>query len=287
MTKLDRFCSPGVFTGMRVLDTPLRHARGRTPRELLIIGGGLAALVQGLAYGSDVGNLIIYAVMTAAFAIRFFAARIMMAGLFIGALALHLPWLLYPGFGVADLAPVVWVLFAGLVMLSSRDLIERFDNNQSGGLPYFPNFWMSIDRANRRAFCWCAYALGAVGGLLYHAYLRAPAELAPDWPLWGLAAAVACSLLIVAGRSIAFVATAAYSVWVLAMVVPQVGPSNAYMAGTWSEDLSRLYMYSPHYALPAAIGAGIALAAATPYAVRWLGVAVRTVVSRERIASGD
>jgi hypothetical protein len=267
---------------MRVLDTPLSHARGRTPRELLIIAGGTAALVQGILHGSNTGNLIIYALMTVAFASRFFAARIMMGGLFIGALALHLPWLLYDGFGVTDLAPVVWALAAGLVLVSSRDLIERFDNNEAGGIPGFPNFWMKISRSHRRAFSWCAYSLGALGGLLYHAWLRTPADHAPDWALWALAGAIACTLLIIAGRSLAFVATGIYSAWILTIVVPQVGSANTLLEGNWTTEISAMYLYSPHYVLPAAIAAAAALAISVPYALKWLSLVIPTLFDRRR-----
>lgn len=267
---------------MRVLDTPIAFARGRTPRELLIIAGGAAALAAGIAQGSDTGNLIIYAIMTIAFASRFFAARIMMGGLFIGALALHLPWLLYDGFGLTDLAPVVWALAAGLILLSSRDLVARFDNNKAGGIPGFPNFWLEISRSHRRAFCWCAYSLGALGGLLYHAWLGAPADHAPEWPLWALAGAVACTLLIIAGRSLAFVATAIYGAWVLTIVAPQIGAADRLLAGEWTTDISPLYLYSPQYVLPAAIAAVTAVAIATPYALKWLGLVIPTLFNRRR-----
>jgi hypothetical protein len=253
---------------MKVLDTPLRPLAGRTLREAIIVGGGLGACAYELRSGSpNPWHLGVFAVGTAMFALRFFAARVVAIGVLLSAIAAHLANLRHTlGWYEPELFWGVYPMAAGVLLLLSRDLANRFDFAESGP-GWRLNRWRALPRSHWRASVLLGWLLGILGHFLLRAWQPA-GEAAPVWALIAILVCIGGIFLLFTGRSIVFVITAALGVAVAALVIPQVGAAEALLVGDWTaaRPTSILWNASPSSALPAALAAtGIALVS-LPYA---------------------
>src|SRR5262245_30039557 len=157
---------------MRFVDTPLRRAAGRTPRELLIIGTGVLMVARSIATHDTSWQGPAVALVTAAFAMRFFAARVAAMAVCVSALALGAAWIVDPRLHVAVIAPAIAQFALGLVILASRDLRARFDDD-GRGLGPVRNFWRDVPAADRRSIVHVVCAGAATASVLYFAHYRA------------------------------------------------------------------------------------------------------------------
>jgi hypothetical protein len=262
---------------MRFLDTPLPRVH-RTGREALLIAGGLAICAYELRQPSpSPWNLFVFGGGTALFAVRFFAARVVAIGVLLSAMAAHVSSTRY-GSGWEP-QPLFWAFYpmaAGVLLLVSRDLQQRFDFAASG-LGWRLNRWRELPRSHWRASTALGWLLGILGHFLLRGWQPAGAA-APTWPLIAILACIGGVFLLFTGRSIVFVITAALGITVAILVVPQVGAAEALLhhaGASASGSLSVLWRASPDSALPAAIAAiGTALVS-LPYAILHLAHGVR------------
>ncbi len=240
---------------MALLDHELRWCGGRTPRELLIVGGGLGLIAAELLASRppDLGNLIVYVVATLLFALRFFAARAAGVGACIGAIVQQWPHLRL-GEVTAETAAVLPLL--GIALLASRDLVDRNERAPSP-LSWLPNPWASFTAAETRSLRWAAYAAGALSGLLDHTLqlVQGYAALyllpAPWWPRIAMVALIFALVLLILGRAVG-----ALLVWITAVTVAILAGPLAWQAETRlglrdaPDALPLLYTGAAHYLLP-------------------------------------
>src|SRR5262245_35826641 len=107
---------------MRGLDTSLRPLLGRTPREVILIAGGLTICAFELHRPTvNPWHLALFVAGTALFAVRFFAARVVAIGILLSAIAAHLSGLRYgAGWGQQHLFWGTYGMGAGVLLLLSR-----------------------------------------------------------------------------------------------------------------------------------------------------------------------
>lgn len=258
---------------MGFLDHELRWAAGRTPRELVVIGGGLGIIVQDLLDPGppDVGNLLVYVAATSLFALRFFAARAAAVATCIGAIVQQWPHLRL-GEVTPETAAVLPVL--GILVLASSDLVDRYERAPSR-LAWLPNPWAGFTAAETRSLRWASYAAGALAGLLDHTLqiVRARADVlllpVPWWPRITMLALVGALALLCLGRAVG-----ALVVWVTALVVAVLVAPLAWQAeallGRWHEGLAPEYTRAAHYLSPVLLLATIAALITTPAVMRLL-----------------
>lgn len=181
------------------LDRPIASLWGRTAREVLLILGGVAVAVWSLCQPQlNLWHTSFYIGATIAFAVRFYAARVVAVGFIATALALT-------GINATQGEPLFWgalALLPGLALLVSSDLRERFDRAPRA------NPWRSIDRRHWVAWCGVGYLLGVLGNL-YLLPWRSIFQAGGNWPLVILGAVYLAVGLLFCGRAIAFVVAAA------------------------------------------------------------------------------
>ncbi len=254
---------------MKVLDTPLRPLLGRTVREVILVAGGLTICAFELDRPTpSPWNLGVFGAGTALFAMRFFAARVVVIGVLLSAIAAQLSALRY-GHGWTPADQIHWSVYAmsaGVLLLLSRDLQERFDFKPSGtGLRL--NRWRELPRSHWRASTLLGWLLGILGHFLLRGWQSA-GTMAPSWPLIAIIVCIAGVLLLFTGRSIVFVITTVLGVAVAYMVIPQIAAAEALLDNSrhLPPPTSPLWRMAPDSALPAAIAAiGTALVS-LPYA---------------------
>ncbi len=261
---------------MRILDAPVRLAAGRTVRELVLIGSGITSIAVAMRVGDRSWNVYVYALTTALFAARFFAARVLYLSMCVGALALQLSCALMPSVTLADKAPVLLQILVLGLLLSGPDLLRRFDDT-GRGLGPLRNFWGDLSVAQRRHLAWGMHLVGATGGLLHHmAYNADRWGHAPMWLDLAVAGCAVVGLLYLSGRALAAPAAVALGgalVWHLA---PHLGDAVTMLRGRPLDHPMPLeHAVSAHYTIGAAVCAGAAAAIALPWTYRWLRLAVR------------
>ncbi len=262
---------------MMHVDTPLRSLLGRTPREAILIAGGLAICALEAARPTpSPWNLGVFGAGTALFAARFFAARVVAIGVLLSAIAAQLSGLRY-GVGWTD-SSLHWGTYpmaAGVLLLMSRDLQARFDFGASGP-GWRLNRWRELPRAHWRASTLLGWLLGILGHFLLRGWQPAGAA-APTWPLLAMLVCLGSVLLLFTGRSIVFLITAILGVVVAAMIIPQVADAEAFLAHArhLPRPTSVLWRASPDSALPAAIAAVGTALVSLPYAVLHVWHALR------------
>ncbi|HUQ03942.1 MAG TPA: hypothetical protein VM261_15700 [Kofleriaceae bacterium] len=253
---------------MKGLDTSLRPLLGRTPREVILIGGGLT--ICGFQFTLPTVNpwhLGVFVAGTALFAVRFFAARVVAIGILLSAIAAHLSGLRYgAGWVQQSLHWSAYAMGAGVLLLMSRDLQQRFDFGASGpGLRL--NRWRELPRSFWRVSTVLGWLLGILGHFLLRGWQPAGAA-APMWPLIAMLVCIAGVMLLFSGHSIVFVITTILGVVVAALVIPQVGAAEALVANGrhLPAPSDVMWRVSPDSALPAAIAAVGSALVSLPYA---------------------
>lgn len=249
---------------------------GRTPRELVFIlaGAGLS-IAEFIRPGHvDWPNLAVYVLATLAFAARFYAARAAAVATCIGAIAQQWPHLRT---GDVDLGTLAVLPLAGILLLASSDLVERFERAPSR-VRWLPNPWSQFTAAETRTLRWAAYAAGALAGLLHHVseqliYTRD----AVVWPYACVLALIVALALLSFGRALGLLAVWATSLVVLVLSAPLVVPAEASFAASGLPALVGPDLTLPLniaagrlYLLPIALLAAFAAATTTPATLRLL-----------------
>ncbi len=260
---------------MTGLDRPLRPLLGRTVRELILVAGGLTICAFELARPTlNPWHLGVFGAGTALFAVRFFAARVVAMGVLLSAIAAHLSSLRYgAAWTPSTLHWGVYGMGAGVLLLMSRDLQDRFDFSASGP-GWRLNRWRELPRSHWRASTLLGWLLGVLGHFLLRGWQPAGAA-APTWALVAMLVCIGCVLLLFSGHSIVFVITTVLGVAVAALVIPQVGAAEALLDNARhvpTPDV--LWRAAPDSALPAAIAAVGTALVSLPYAILhvWNGV---------------
>ncbi len=262
---------------MRALDTPIRLAAGRTARELVLIGHGVASVAVACAIGDRSWNIYAYLGITLLFATRMFAGRVLYLSLCTGAAALQLAHLLLPRVTLADQAPVLLQILGVALLLCGPDLVRRFDD-EGRGLGPIRNLWRELTVAQRRHLAWGVHLVGATGGLAHHIAFTLDGFRQPS-PPWLLAAVVACGVictLYIAGRAIAAplaVIAGGAIAWTLA---PHLDEARAVLDGRFpATRVAPEVWFSAHYVVVAFACALASAVIALPWAGRWLALAWR------------
>lgn len=252
---------------MKVLDTPIRPLN-RTVRELLLIAGGLAFCAFELTRpDTNPWHLGVFVAGTGLFALRFFAARVVAIGVLLSAMAAHLSGQRYgDGWVQLDLHWGVYAMAAGVLLLMSRDLAQRFDFAESGP-GWRLNRWRELPRTHWRASTLLGWLLGILGHFLLRGWQGA-GDAAPSWPLYAIIGCIACVLLLFTGRSIVFVIAAGIGIAVALAVAPHVGAAEALLdQARAAGPTEAMWRVRPDSALVAAASAaGVALVS-LPYAL--------------------
>ncbi|MBL8973280.1 MAG: hypothetical protein JNK56_22025 [Myxococcales bacterium] len=257
---------------MRPLDRELPWCAGRTVRELLAITGGLAIVAAELYRPGpvDPGNLAVYVLATLLLAVRWFAARAAAVGACIGAIVQQWPHLRG---GEVTVETLALLPLAGVALLASRDLVDRFERAPSR-LRWLANPWASFTAAETRTLRWSAYAAGALSGLLdhtlqlAHAAARHHPAVVPWWPRLAMVALVAALALLCLGRAVGLLL-----VWLTAVAVALALAPLAWRAEPLLHPpgpLPPIYQLAAPYLLPALLLALAAAALTTPAALRLL-----------------
>jgi len=264
---------------MKALDTPLRPLLGRTAREAILVAGGLAICVGELRQTpANPWHVGLFAAGTALFAVRFFAARVVAIGVLLSAIAAHLSAMRYGAGWVS--APLFWGVYpmaAGVVLLMSRDLQQRFDLAPTG-VGFRLNRWRELPRSHWRASTLLGWLLGLLGHFLLRGWQSSGAD-PTTWPLLAIVLCIAGVLLLFTGRSIVFVITAVLGIAVAIAVIPQVAGAETLLHNAFRApaSLDALWRRSPDSALMTAVAAVGVAVVSLPYAVLhlWNGLRPR------------
>jgi hypothetical protein len=255
---------------MRKVDAPIPRLYGRTPRELLIVVTGVLMLAHCVSAGDTSGNGPAIAIVTLAFATRFFAARVAAMALCVSALALALAHVIDPRQHALDMAPHLVQFSLGALVLASRDLRARFDDG-GRGVGRFRNFWRDVPPADRRSIARVTCAGAATASLLHHAHHAAAlwSEIyAPPWtPVALVALAGVAGALLIAGRSLGLVLGAAFAGLTIALYAPRMHEARFAMAGA-EKTVARWLDPGGGYVLVAVPAAAITLALTAPWLAR-------------------
>jgi hypothetical protein len=260
---------------MKVLDTPI--VLNRTLRELILIAGGLVICATELARdGTNPWHLAVFVAGTALLAMRFFAARVVAIGVLLSAIAAHLSNLRYgDGWTETEVHWCVYPMAAGVLLLMSRDLAQRFDFAASGP-GWRLNRWRDLPRAHWRASTLLGWWLGILGHFLLRGWQSA-GDAAPSWPLYAIVACIACVVLLFTGRSIVFVVAAALGIAVTLAIWPHIGGAEAMLDRAWATGPTEaMWRARPDSALIAAVSAAGTAIVSLPYALMHVWHGLRT-----------
>ncbi|MBK7829179.1 hypothetical protein [Nannocystis sp.] len=263
---------------MSFLDRELSWCAGRTVRELLVVAGGTAIVIAEVVRPGpvDIGNLAVYLLATLLLLLRFFAARAAAVGACIGAIVQQWPHLRH---GEVTLETLALLPLAGIALLASSDLVDRFERAPSR-LRWLPNPWASFTAAETRSLRWAAYAAGALAGLLDHTLqlVTRTAQLhgmtAPWWPRIAMVVLVGALALLCLGRAVGLLI-----VWLAAVVVAVLVAPLAWQAEPLlqrGDTLAPLYQYAAPYLLPVLLLAVAAALLTTPAVARLLARTLRS-----------
>jgi hypothetical protein len=243
---------------LRLLDTPL--VATRTAREVALTGIGLFGVVWGLVGAGPYGIewSAAWAVVTAAFVARVWAAR----GLAVGAcLASIAQWMC-----ASELRSWPWIVnvpVVSLLLLASRDLVARFEERPSGWLP---NPWAAMPRPHAQRLRWCAYAAGVMACVLCQMWCQGERAF-PATPalFWSLGAMIA---LLAVGRAVTLLPLAAAGVVVSAAaargaLAGDVGSIEAVASALATTGLAAPYVVRLLAGPPVAARVRVAAAAST------------------------
>jgi hypothetical protein len=256
---------------MRFVDSPIRRAFGRTPRELLVLVTGVLMVAHSIRSHDTSWNGPVTALVTVLFAARVFAARVAALALCVAALALCAAHAIDPAERAADMAPAIAQFGLGILVLASRDLRARFDDT-GRGLGPVRNFWRDLPAGDRRSIARVVCAGAATASLLHHASHGAASWGAPYTPPGWLGALVvlACAggALLVAGRALGLVIAAGFGAAALAYLVPIAQLARAARAGAAGPGDPDWLRVSGSYVDVACLCAAATLAFSLPWLVR-------------------
>lgn len=262
---------------MRFVDSPVPVLR-RTPRELLIIGVAAATAIDSWRdHGlRDLGNTLAFAAVAVAFAVRFFAARVIATAVAVAAAGLHVVYAWRSGFEARPLLGLAYFLGA-ILILGGRDLVARFDDAPSRGR-VLHNFWRELTTADRRRLALLVHGVAVTLAMLYYLRLFITAYDLPV-PLWldaGLAGCAAVGVLLLFGRAVAAL-IAAIAGAALAVVLAAHAPVAWTLAGGAyvTVAMPAAARANPHLLLGATAAATLTVMAAAPWAWRLLSRTVR------------
>ncbi|MCB9568649.1 MAG: hypothetical protein H6710_15765 [Myxococcales bacterium] len=217
----------------------------RSPRELVILAGG-AAISMGELFSRHVdwGNLCVY----------------------VGAIAQQWPHL-RGGLDHANIETLAILPLAAIALLSSRDLVERYDRAPT--LIFgIPNPWAAYTLAQTRTIRWSCYAAGALAGLLDHT-LQSAYATAPLWPRAAMVGLMVSIGLLFIGRAIGLLTLWGITVAVAVLIAPSVLVAEQVLSHElFARDV--LYTSRAIYILPIFVLAVAAAAIATPFTLRLL-----------------
>jgi hypothetical protein len=244
---------------MRYVDDPVPYVR-RTPRELLILTVGVLMVVRSIREHDTSWNGPVTALVTILFAARFFAARVAGLALCVSALALCCALALEPGQQFAYYGQALGQFAIGALLLASRDLRARFDDDGRGlGLR---TYWRDVPAADRRSIVRVVCLGAATAALLHHAQHGAAAwgapYLPPAWPETLVLIAIASGLLLLAGRAAGFAVAAVFGSLVVAKTLPLWHDARAAANADW------LYASGGHVVMACVCGAAT-VAATLPW----------------------
>jgi hypothetical protein len=255
---------------MRFVDDPVRLVR-RTPRELLVIGiAATTAITSWLELGTrDVGNTLAFAAVAVAFAVRFFAARVIATAVAVSATGLHLAYAWREGFAARPLLGVAYFLTA-ILILGGRDLVARFDDAPSRGR-ILHNFWRELSTADRRRLALVVHGVALTLSMLY--YVRQNLLLArQDVPLWleaGIVGAAAVGVLLLFGRAIAALLAATAGAALAAVLAAHAPVAWSVATGTYvTLSMPAAARVAPQLMLAATAAAALTAMASAPWAWR-------------------
>jgi hypothetical protein len=251
-------------------DRSIGFLRGRSVRELLLIGLGAYFGVRELASGDpDWANVAVYFGATLAFALRWFPARAIGVATAATAIAQRWSFLRASGTHLAEQDWTAYAPFAALALLCSRDLEERFDFAPTR-LRFLPNLWGGLPRRDARILRFCAYALAIAAGLLFKRLQLAGQWGGPDWPQQALVVALYGAIALLAfGRASTLLAIPPLAGLTAGMLAREVGRCELQLSG------GEFGVHAmPEYVLPALVACVIAGALALPYSVRLLRTAL-------------
>lgn len=244
---------------LTLLDRPVTSLAGRTPRELLLVGGALAVTFAELRSCALSGNIAVYLAFAAAMWLRLYAARGLLVALIVAGIAQTLPRVFY---SYSD--PLAWALHnwplvgswvAGLLLLCSRDLVERYDRSPSRHR-WLPNFWAALDPRHARWLRWSGYCLSASIGASVAVWRAVHAP--PAWLLSAIVVMSLASVLLCLGRAVVLA--------LLPVLAGGIGLLYLGHVGRYGYD----QIGSAPHAIPAMIAVIAAGVLALPYAVRVL-----------------
>jgi len=259
---------------MIFLDREVAWCAGRTLRELLAVAGGLAIIAaEFIRPGApDWGNLAVYVVATLLLATRFFAARAAAVGACIGAIVQQWPHL---RLGDVDVETLAVLPVAGILLLASADLVDRFERAPSR-ISWLPNPWASLRAADTRNLRWAAYAAGALAGLLDHTAQTTAStfemlhQSAPLWPRLAEALFMFALLLLCLGRAVGVLLVWLTAVAVVLLAAPLAWHAESMLGHGDPITLPLAYFNAAHYLLPIVLLAATAAAITTPAIARLL-----------------
>lgn len=262
---------------LRAVDRPVPVVR-RTPRELLIIGvASSTAVTSWLEHGArDLGNTLAFAAVALAFAVRFFAARVIATAVAVAAASLHLMYAWRDGWADRPLLAIAYFLGAILV-LQSRDLVARFDDAPSRGR-VLPNFWRELPVADRRRLALLVHGVAVTLAMLYYVrYLVLAAGLpAPLWLEAGIVGAALTGVLLLFGRAVAALLAAIAGAALAALLAAHAPVAWTVAAGAYVTTATpAVARAAPHLLLGATLAATFTVMAAAPWAWRLLHLLVK------------
>jgi hypothetical protein len=224
---------------MRLLDSPI--IAGRTAREAALTGIGTFGVLWGLVGGGPYGVewSFAWAVVTALFAARFWAARGIAAGACMAAVA---QWGCVSGFRAWP-----WILnvpVVALALLASRDLEARFEESPSR-VRWLPNPWAAMPREHARRLRWSAYAASVMAAVLCQMWCSGERAF-PATPafFWAVGAMVA---LLAVGRAVMLLPLAGAAIAVTVAELPRalgghVGSMEAVVCAIATAGLAAPYV---------------------------------------------
>lgn len=259
---------------MSFLDREVAWCAGRTLREIIAVAGGLAiTAAEFIRPGKpDWGNLAVYVVATLLLATRFFAARAAAVGACIGAIVQQWPYL---RLGDVDVETLAVLPVAGILLLASGDLVDRFERAPSR-ISWLPNPWAAFSAAETRGLRWAAYAAGALSGLLDHTAQTTAHKFemlhqtAPLWPRLAEGSFMFALLLLCLGRAVGVLLVWLTAVAVLVLAAPLALQAETMLRHDHPITLPIAWFNAAHYLLPIVLLAAAAAAITTPAIARLL-----------------
>ena len=238
---------------MPIIDSPIRILAGRTPRELILLAIVSYGAFLSVGYWPEFITVVGVGLI---FALRVPQARPIAVGFCLGWLVSMAALMRGTHFDVTN---VRVLMPAGLLLLlTSRDLFERFD---AAPARFIPNVWRDLPAKHWRIMRWTAYSLGVFSALVVPGWLWAAkfwgvSSATPTWVLVGIVVSLA---LLVLGSALGFVVAAAVSAFTLV----QLGPA------LWQDALVTQGL-RPGMLGPICAAALVVLLLSLPYCLRLL-----------------